>query len=75
MEIEDRADVGSISPLLGGQGVRYDPLPAKLSSRRKNLALVYHDGSAVVRLDLSAARALQDASDAAQFQFTTPAHD
>lgn len=52
-------DIGALSPRLGG-GHRYDPLPAKMVSRRESLALVYFDGSELLRLDLAAAKALED---------------
>jgi hypothetical protein len=68
VETEDMVDVGSVTPLLGGGGVRYDPLPAKLTSRRRRLAFVFHDGAGVVRLDFAAARALSDRSAASSFQ-------
>jgi hypothetical protein len=68
VETEDMVDVGSVTPLLGGGGVRYDPLPTKLTSRRRRLAFVFHDGAAVVRLDFAAARALSDRSAASSFQ-------
>lgn len=58
VEIEDVTDVGSAVPLLGGQGMRYDPLPAALVSRRRRLSFAYHDGEQIVRLDLAATRAL-----------------
>lgn len=67
VEVQDCADVGSITPLLGGDGVRYDPLPEKLSSRRKSLAFVYHDGNGLVRLGFGEARALVDVSEASRF--------
>ena len=57
-EIEDVTDVGSAVPLLGGQGMRYDPLPEKLVSRRRNLSFAYHDGTQLVRLAFAEARAL-----------------
>ncbi|SON56909.1 hypothetical protein HDIA_3368 [Hartmannibacter diazotrophicus] len=69
VEIEDLTDVGSVVPLLGGQGVRYDPLPAQLASRRRQLAFVYHDGKRVERLDFANARALKDESDASEVSF------
>jgi hypothetical protein len=59
-EIEDVTDVGSVVPLLGGEGMRYDPLPAKFVSHRRRLSFAYHDGTALVRLDFAAARALVD---------------
>ena len=51
-------DLGSLMPHLGGSGFRYDPLPARLTSRRQELAFVYHDGRSVVRLSLSETRTL-----------------
>ncbi len=62
VEIDDVTDVGSAVPLLGGQGIRYDPLPAKLVSHRRRLRFAYHDGEQVVRLDFAAARALDGAT-------------
>jgi hypothetical protein len=58
VEIEDLTDVGSAVPLLGGEGMRYDPLPEKLVSRRRHLMFVYHDGARVVRLGFAEARSL-----------------
>lgn len=58
VELEEKVDVGAIAPLVGGAGFRYDPLPARLVSRRRSLALVYARGEQTVRLDLAAARAL-----------------
>jgi hypothetical protein len=58
VEIKDVADVGSAVPLLGGEGMRYDPLPEKLVSRRRHLSFVYHDGGQVVLLAFAEARAL-----------------
>ena len=58
VEIEDLTDVGSAVPLLGGAGMRYDPLPEKLVSRRRYLRFAYHDGTKVERLGFIEARAL-----------------
>jgi hypothetical protein len=58
VEIEDMTDVGSAVPLLGGEGMRYDPLPEKLVSRRRHLRFAYHDGTHLVRLEFAEARAL-----------------
>src|SRR5271157_4816685 len=58
VEIEDMTDVGSAVPLLGGAGMRYDPLPEKLVSRRRHLRFAYHDGTQLVRLAFAEARAL-----------------
>ena len=33
VEIDDATDFGSVVPLLGGAGVRYDPLPSRFASR------------------------------------------
>lgn len=58
VEAHDQTDVGAITPQLNGAGIRYDPLPAAMTSRRRTLAFVYTDGSGVVRLSLEAARLL-----------------
>ena len=63
IELENLTDVGAVVPLLGGQGVRYAPLPGRLVSRRRQLRFVYHDGAQLARLDFAAARALADRSD------------
>jgi len=63
VELENLIDVGSVVPLLGGQGVHYAPLPGRLVSRRRQLRFVYHDGAQLVRLDFAATRALVDRSD------------
>jgi len=60
VEIGQTTDIGNLKPQLGGSGHRYDPLPAKLVSRRQNLALAYFDGVSVVRLSLAEARQLAD---------------
>lgn len=75
VETEDFVDVGAVAPLLGGQGVRYDPLPAKMTSRRRRLAFVFHDGSSVQRLDFAAARSLIDRTEASQFETRATARD
>ena len=64
VETEDVVDVGSVMPLLGGGGFRYDPLPTKMTSRRRRLAFLFHDGAAVRKLDFAAARSLADRSGA-----------
>ena len=68
--IENLADVGSVVPLLGGAGVRYDPLPAQLTSRRRRLTFVYHDGSTVQMLDFVEASALVDETGASRLEFS-----
>jgi hypothetical protein len=58
VEIDSMADVGSITPHLGGASFRYDPLPARMVSRRKRLRLVYFDGQKPRTLDLAQALSL-----------------
>jgi hypothetical protein len=60
VEISQTTDIGTLTPHLGGIGHRYDPLPAKMASRRQALAFAYFDGTAVVHLSLAEARTLQD---------------
>mgnify|MGYP000109068186 CR=1 FL=1 len=59
VEANQTTDVGTMTPHVGGGSHRYDPLPAKMTSRRSSLAFVYSDGKAPVRLSLAAAKALQ----------------
>ena len=59
VEIEDLTDVGSATPLLGGEGFRYDPLPERMVSRRRLLHFAYHDGKGIVRLHFAGARGLR----------------
>jgi hypothetical protein len=58
VEVDSVADVGSITPHLGGGSFRYDPLPARMISRRKRLRLVYFDGRQPRMLDLAEAMCL-----------------
>lgn len=58
VSLDQDTDVGSVTPHLGGQSYRYDPLPAKLVSKRQKLRFIYHDGEAVQELDFADARAL-----------------
>ena len=58
VEVDSVADVGSITPHLGGASFRYDPLPARMVSRRKRLRLVYFDGQGPRLLDLAEALSL-----------------
>ena len=71
VETQSLTDVGAVAPLLGGEGVRYDPLPAKLVAQRQRLSFVYHDGRSTTRLDFAEARKLADESAAAQFALHT----
>jgi len=58
VEVDSVADVGSITPHLGGATFRYDPLPARMVSHRKRLRLVYFDGQGTRLLQLAEAQAL-----------------
>jgi hypothetical protein len=58
VEIDQTTDLGALTPHLGGGSFRYDPLPAKLVSRRRRLRLVYHDGAAARGLTLAEAKGL-----------------
>ncbi len=61
VEIDNVVDMGSITPHLGGASFRYDPLPARMVSRRKRLRLIYFDGQGPRMLDLKEALALAGA--------------
>jgi hypothetical protein len=50
------ADVGSVTPHLGGGSFRYDPLPATLVERRRRLRFVYFDGTGLRTLGFAAVR-------------------
>ena len=58
VEVEAITDVGSLTPLLGGTSMRFDPLPARMVSRRKRLRFVYFDGTTLRPFDLTQVRAL-----------------
>jgi hypothetical protein len=62
VEIEAVTDVGGIMPHLGGGSFRYDPLPAKITSRRRRLRFVYFDGNELRPLTLGEVRTLEAAS-------------
>jgi hypothetical protein len=53
VEIDSIADVGTITPHLGGDTFRYDPLPAKMVSRRRRLRFIYFDGARLRPLSLA----------------------
>jgi len=63
VEISQKTDVGCLSPYLGGTGHRYDPLPAKMISKRQLLTLVYSDGDSALELSLNEARRLKQVSE------------
>jgi hypothetical protein len=58
VEVEAVTDVGSLTPHLGGGSMRFDPLPARMVSRRKRLRFMYFDGTTLRPLDLAQVRAL-----------------
>ena len=66
VELEQVADIGAVTPHLGGGSFRYDPLPAKLVVRRRRLRLVYHDGSGLQALSLGQAKLLVQTGDSAK---------
>ena len=61
VQLDQATDVGSVTPHLGGQSYRYDPLPAKLVSKRQDLRFVYHDGETLRALTFAEARRLKPA--------------
>ncbi len=60
VEVDAVADVGSITPHLGGTSFRYDPLPAAMVSRRKQLRFIYFDGQGQQSLTLEEMRELKE---------------
>lgn len=66
------ADVGSVALSFGGGAVLYDPLPAKLVQKRKELAFIYHDGRSQQRLSFAEARSLRDESAPSIIGFANP---
>jgi hypothetical protein len=59
VETDESVDIASLSPALGGKAMRYDPLPAKLVSRRRRLRFVYFDGISTQHLTFTEALALR----------------
>lgn len=47
VETDVVADIGSLTPHVGGGSFRYEPLPQSLVSRRRRLRFVYFDGGAL----------------------------
>jgi hypothetical protein len=58
VETEAVTDVGSVTPHLGGETLRYDPLPARMVAQRRRLRFVYFDGGRLRLLTLAEASAL-----------------
>ena len=64
VEYEEATDVGSLTPHVGGETLRYDPLPSQMVSTRKRLRFVYQDGTGVAHLSLGEVRGLIEDTDA-----------
>jgi hypothetical protein len=60
VEVDAVVDVGAVTPHLGGGSFRYDPLPARMVSRRKRLRFIYFDGEEPRPLELAEVRALTE---------------
>jgi hypothetical protein len=58
VETDFVTDVGSIMPHLGGETFRYDPLPAKLVTRRRRLRFIYRDENGIRALSFAEVRTL-----------------
>jgi len=56
VEVDALTDVGSLTPHLGGESLRYDPLPSGLISQRRRLRFVYFDGRGLRQLTFAEAR-------------------
>ncbi len=61
VEVDAVTDVGALTPHLGGETMRFDPLPACMVSRRKRLRFVYFDGGKLRALGLAQVRVLTSA--------------
>ncbi len=59
VEVDAVTDVGSVMPHLGGETFRYDPLPAKMVTRRRRLRFIYGDGRAAHALSFAEVRGLK----------------
>ena len=59
VETDAVTDVGSVTPHVGGASFRYDALPAKMTTRRGRLRLVYFDGDGLRPLSLEQAKSLK----------------
>jgi hypothetical protein len=58
VEVDAVTDVGSVMPHLGGGSLRYDPLPARMVTRRRRLRFVYGDGRGLRALRFAEVRGL-----------------
>jgi hypothetical protein len=58
VEIDLVTDVGGITPHLGGASFRYDPLPARMVTRRRRLRFIYRGERGLRPLGFAEVRAL-----------------
>jgi hypothetical protein len=58
VEVDAVTDVGSVMPHLGGSTFRYDPLPARMVTRRRRLRFIYGDGRNARALNFAEVRGL-----------------
>lgn len=56
VETDVVADIGSLTPHVGGKSFRYEPLPKSLLSRRRHLRFVYFDGERLQALTFANVR-------------------
>jgi len=61
VETEAVTDVGAMTPHLGGESFRYDPLPAKMVTRRRRLRFIYRGADGLHSLTFAQVRALAEA--------------
>jgi hypothetical protein len=59
VEVDALTDVGSLTPHLGGESFRYDPLPAGLISQRRRLRFVYFDGQSLRHMTFAETRSIE----------------
>jgi hypothetical protein len=59
VEVDAVTDVGSVMPHLGGETFRYDPLPAKMVTRRRRLRFIYGDGRTAHAFSFAEVRGLK----------------
>ena len=58
VEVDLVTDVGSVTPHLGGDSFRYDPLPAALVTRRRRLRFIYRGNGGIRALEFAEVRTL-----------------
>ena len=60
VETEAVTDVGAVTPHLGGDSFRYDPLPAKLVTHRRRLRFIYRGTDGLHPLTFAQVRTLTE---------------